>query len=104
MALTDEVLPLPPLSQVASPAPKYSSEVDPSAAGRRLKLLPVLFVTVFALLLASFPARNSDLWKHLAAGRELVGAPQELITAVQHPADHLDKTSWLYDVACYSLY
>ena len=35
-------------------------------------LLSVLFVCALAFLLASTPARNSDLWLHLASGRSLL--------------------------------
>jgi hypothetical protein len=49
----------------------------------------VLFVAVFAFLLGSFPARNTDLWMHLAAGRS---------------ADLLAGRTWLYALVCYGLY
>ena len=48
----------------------------------------VLFVTAFGLLLASFPARNSDLWKHLSRGREATAF------AAASP-------NWLYDLLSY---
>lgn len=41
----------------------------------RLEVLLWVVVAVLAFLLASFPARNSDLWTHLAAGRDLIGWP-----------------------------
>jgi hypothetical protein len=56
-------------------------------------LSPYLFVALFGLLLASSPARNPELWAHLAAGRALL-----------HGA--LDRVSptWLYDVVSYALF
>ncbi|MFO0846746.1 MAG: hypothetical protein U0797_31015, partial [Gemmataceae bacterium] len=52
-----------------------------------------LFVAVFGLLLGSFPARNPDLWGHLAAGRALAGGG----------IDRLGPT-WLYDLVSYGVY
>jgi tetratricopeptide (TPR) repeat protein len=51
----------------------------------------LLLVSLLALLLGSFPARNSDLWMHLAAGRRL--AQGELTSA-----------GWLYDLLSYGIY
>jgi tetratricopeptide (TPR) repeat protein len=51
-----------------------------------------LFVAAFGLLLASFPARNPDLWAHLAAGRALVRGSAERF-----------GPTWLYDVVSYGL-
>jgi tetratricopeptide (TPR) repeat protein len=55
----------------------------------------VLFVAAFALLLASFPARNSNLWGHLAVGRDL--AQGRFPDPRVHPP-------WLYDLLSYGLY
>ena len=46
----------------------------PAEAPRSLRSFDALLavcVVLFAFLAASFPARNSDLWLHLAAGRLL---------------------------------
>ncbi len=56
-------------------------------------IAPRLYVAALAFLLASFPARNLDLWSHLAAGR----------AAIAGNIAALNRT-WLYDVACYLLY
>jgi hypothetical protein len=53
----------------------------------------VLLVAAFGLLLASFPARNAELWAHLAAGRALVGGALERVSP-----------TWLYDVGCYGVF
>jgi hypothetical protein len=60
-------------------------------------LVPV--VALLAFLLASFPARNSDLWAHLAAGRSLLSGAAPTGTP-EARANH----GWLYDIACYGLY
>jgi hypothetical protein len=52
-----------------------------------------LFVAVFGLLLASSPARNPELWAHLAAGR----------TLLRGALDRVSPT-WLYDVVSYGLF
>jgi hypothetical protein len=51
-----------------------------------------LFVAVFGLLLASFPARYSELWAHLASGRALVHGALERVSP-----------TWLYDVVVWGL-
>jgi tetratricopeptide (TPR) repeat protein len=72
-----------------------------------LDALFVAIVLALAFLLASTPARNSDLWLHLASGRALIQG--------QHPrgSDPFASTtagvfwvnpSWLSDVALYELY
>jgi hypothetical protein len=52
-----------------------------------------LFVALFGLLLASFPARNTELWTHLTAGRTLVRGDIERVSP-----------TWLYDVVSFALY
>jgi len=52
-----------------------------------------LFVALFGLLLASFPARNPELWASLAGGRELL----------RGSFAHLSPT-WLYEVVSYGLF
>ena len=37
-------------------------------------LLAVL-VVLFAIVLAAVPIRNSDIWLHLATGRQLIAGP-----------------------------
>lgn len=44
-------------------------------------------IGVFGILLASFPARNLDLWTHLVAGRDLLSGQI--------------STTWLYDVGSF---
>src|SRR5436305_1893324 len=73
--------PMTPLDQI-TPGPQSSPGTPPQEEGpvdrtgvpssSRTNVLPVLLVSTLAFLLASFPARNTDLWMHLAAGRHLV--------------------------------
>src|SRR5437016_4945645 len=64
------------------PVPEFERRMP----GRSLSA--IISVTVFGLLLASFPARNSDLWQHLAQGR------QTAAFAAASP-------TWLYDLLTY---
>jgi hypothetical protein len=54
----------------------------------------VVLVVALGFLLASFPARNGDLWMHLAAGRALVGGGPRLP----------DGNGWAFDLLSYGLY
>jgi hypothetical protein len=65
---------------------------DSPPAGHPI-VLSALFLACLAFLLASFPARNSDLWMSLARGRAIVGG-----------AWSAASSSWLYDVLCYGMY
>jgi hypothetical protein len=59
-------------------------------------LITILFLCLFPALLASFPARNSDLWLHLAAGRRLAQGEWPPPAGAGH--------SWLYDLLSYGVY
>ena len=63
----------------------------------------VLLVLALAFLLASFPARNSDLWLHLAQGR-LLARGEHSFTDPPLPPGLPVNHSWLYDLLCYGLY
>ena len=98
MPLPEQLSPVAPISHATSapdPGPRNPASVPASG---RLSWGPLCFVAGFAFLLASFPARNSDLWLHLAAGRGLVQAPG-LISAMGEA-----RPGWLYDVLCYALF
>jgi len=93
-------LPPPPPRPAAKPAtwPEWYAGAD--------KLLVALAVAV-AFLAASFAARNSDLWVHLAAGKMLTageyrpGTDPFSYTAADRPwVNH----AWLFDLGCYVLY
>lgn len=62
----------------------------PSTSSAWLAGTFILLVAALGFLLASFPARNSDIWLHLARGRQ--------VTQGQF------NQGWLYDLLCYGLY
>jgi tetratricopeptide (TPR) repeat protein len=95
-----------PLDAPPSARP-YSQEVsmprpEPAATGQRWEL-PLLFVTALAFLLASFPARNADLWTHLVGGREAADL-RSLTATFQDPLHPQARPGWLYDLFCYALF
>jgi hypothetical protein len=60
-----------------------------------------------AFLLASFPARNSDAWRHLATGRALLQGSYHFGTdpfAYTTNGVYWANPSWLADVLAYGLY
>src|SRR5687767_11568996 len=63
--------------------------------------LLVLFIATFAFLLGSFPARNSDLWWHLAAGRDVARGQLPFDRSVLPSADPTAGPTWLYDLLSY---
>jgi len=104
MALTDE-LPFPPVPAHDDP----TAGTDPvdsieERARKRSKWIPVLFLSVFSALLASFPARNSDLWMHLAAGRELAQGHYSPDAISDPSAGRPVHSTWLYNLLSYGLY
>src|SRR5262245_37496290 len=67
MAPSDEPARTPCLAHDVPPDGERVRQLVP-----RYGMLPVALVAGLAFLLASFPARNNDLWMHLAAGRDLI--------------------------------
>src|SRR5713101_5952912 len=76
----DEVVPIVLISELPRKQdPSYSRRVQDldgpleasGGAMGRMGAILILLISIFALFLASFPARNSDIWMHLAAGRRL---------------------------------
>lgn len=63
----------------------------------------VLFFLVgfFALLLASFPERNSDIALHLAHGKELADSG---LAALGAPDAFGNHSTWLFDLFCYGVF
>lgn len=104
MALIDES----PIS--LAPAPTYP--IDPTrsialvenSSSHGVKWIPALFLSGFAALLASFPARNSDLWMHLAAGRDLFQGKFSANSVVSSLAGRPALSGWIYDLLVYGLY
>ena len=87
-----------------------SNELLPSAlpshpdASRRLSWAVLFFVSALAFLLASFPARNSDLWVHLAAGRRLAQGEYPSGAASRSSSDRRVNPAPLYDLVTYGVY
>jgi hypothetical protein len=70
-------------------------------------LVRAALVVALAFLLASFPARNSDAWRHLATGRAWVQGSYHLGTdpfAYTTDGVYWANPSWLADVFAYGLY
>src|SRR5579883_1246040 len=91
-----------------SPPPQPQPAGTPNAQGKQREWdrLLVLLVLVFAFLSASFLARNSDLWFHLASGRLLAKGqfsfgkdPFAYTTQQTYWANH----SWLFELTLYGL-
>jgi hypothetical protein len=73
-----------------------------SSSPRWLDAFLIVVIAALAFLLASFPARNADVWMHLVAGRDLVhGTPNSDAPAADPQG--LSKT-WLYDVLTYGVF
>ncbi|HZT81070.1 MAG TPA: hypothetical protein VFA26_12640, partial [Gemmataceae bacterium] len=66
--------------------------------------MAVPLVAALAFLLASFPARNSDLWAHLAAGRLLAGGDLSAATAPPPAPEGGVGQGWLYDLVSFAAY
>jgi hypothetical protein len=75
--------------------------------GRALTFLLVAVVLAFAFLAASFPAVNSDVWRHLAAGRLLRSGEYTFGTdpfAYTTQGVYWVNHAWLFDLASYLVY
>lgn len=99
--LSPSAIPLPPVPQPA--ADTLSKKQAPEPLGGLGWLPAILFVAAFGFLLASFPARNNDLWAHLARGRQLARAG-DLHALANNPLSPGTHSAWLYDLAVYGLY
>jgi tetratricopeptide (TPR) repeat protein len=70
-------------------------------------ILAFLMPLALVGLLASAPIRNSDVWLHLAAGKELYHGDIQFGTdpfALTTEGVHWVNTSWLFDLACYEAF
>jgi hypothetical protein len=86
------------------PAGAAPAEPVEGPSGGWALVLWALFLSLFAFLLASFPARNSDLWAHLAAGRRLVQGSAPVGAQLPPPAGLPLGRTWLYDLLGYGVY
>jgi hypothetical protein len=95
-----------PIALPPPPPPPAADTAGPPPAGRGWDRFLTFLVLVFAFLAASFLARNSDLWFHLAAGRLLAHGsftfgedPFAYTTRGVYWANH----AWLFDRLLYDL-
>src|SRR5215469_13221481 len=98
--------PAPPAAAVPSraEAPPPGSKAPPaSPPSPAMTLLALVVVSALGFLLASFPAHNTDLLAHLAAGRRLVGL-EISFTADPRITPYASSSSWLYDLITYLFY
>jgi tetratricopeptide (TPR) repeat protein len=99
-----EQKPDPDERKIPIPAVPRSSGTAESQRGRGLGAVFMILVLTLAFLAASFPARNSDLWFHLATGRLLAnrefsfGSDPFAYTTQVYWACH----SWLFDGALFA--
>jgi hypothetical protein len=84
---------VPPISPVQSPD---GSTRESAVTSSRLERMLIIPVALLAFLLASFPARNSDIWMHVAKGRLLTQEPFSAGASV--------NCFWLFDLVCFGLY
>src|SRR5262245_21668910 len=87
----------------AVPKPTPSDHAADTAPGRG-QWIAALYVFALAILLASFPARNSDVWRHVAAGRDLIESGDFAGIAGAFVHNSSVQQNWLYNLACYALY
>jgi tetratricopeptide (TPR) repeat protein len=88
-------MPTPDTPTLVSASTPRGGRLRAAAAG--------LFIFLFAFLLASFPARNPDLWGHLASGRDLAHGRVPAISA-SRAADGRADSTWVFDLACYAIF
>ncbi len=99
--------PTPPPADAAPPgpaAPKSAAWPEWFAA---VDVVLALVGVVLAFLLASFAARHSDLWLHLAGGRLISEGKLSLGSdplGFADPERPWVRTSWLFDLAAYLAY
>jgi hypothetical protein len=104
MTQSNEVCSVPlPSASIPLPQdnPKPSKEQPTS---QRRATLPMILVAILAFLLASFPARNSDVWLHLARGRLLAQGSFPTAMDSDLAFDLSGNQTWLYDLFCYGCY
>jgi hypothetical protein len=96
-----------PVSAPAPETPAVAAAHPPAAGAPVLDGLLAVVALVLAFLVASFPAGNSDLWQHLAAGRLVADwkfpfgtDPFSSLT----PAPSWVNHAWLADLLLYALY
>ncbi len=97
----DVRIPLP--AEPWAPPPERRPPAREAESGRLGGAL-VFLVAALAFLLASFPARNGDLWLHLAAGRLLAHGESPFAAGAGLPVNVPAGPGWAYDLLTYALY
>ncbi len=99
--MTDPV----PLPTLTTAAPSTSPPTSPAPRRRWPDAVLAVLVVAFAFLAASFAARNSDVWLHLATGRAIAQGkstfgvdPFSYTTRGVYWVNH----AWLFDLALYA--
>ncbi|HEY7326439.1 MAG TPA: hypothetical protein VH592_02285, partial [Gemmataceae bacterium] len=101
MTQSNEVFPVP-LPSASVPLPEGSPKpAGDNPTGQRLGTLLMFLVAILAFLLASFPARSSDVWLHLARGRLLTQGSLPSAMDSDLAFDLSGNQTWLYDLFCY---
>jgi hypothetical protein len=99
--------PVPHSEEVRLPAPAGSPSTVAEKGAARWDRLRAGLVVVLGFFLASFPAVNSDAWRHLATGRALLegnyhfGTDPFCYTTEGH---YWTNPSWLADLLAYGTY
>lgn len=96
-----------PLTPIPQPSGLTLNTTDGSRSALRMGMLLAALVVVLAFLLASSPARSSDFWRHLAAGRSLLERGNEAgVDPFTYTSDGSSwvNHSWLYDLVGYGVF
>jgi tetratricopeptide (TPR) repeat protein len=94
-----------PVPSTSIPLPEGSpKDATEKPTGKRLGTLLMFLVAILAFLLASFPARNSDVWLHLARGRLLAQGISPSSTDPDLAFELSGNQTRLYDLLCYGCY
>ncbi|MBM4067402.1 MAG: hypothetical protein FJ271_00450 [Planctomycetes bacterium] len=96
--------PDPATQDIPIPLPVHAPLPPPGQTRDVLERLFVILVLLLAFLLGSSPSRTSDLWLHLASGRQLLDGNAGFgVEAFTFPQDgvYWVNSSWLFDVAAY---
>jgi hypothetical protein len=88
------------LSNELSPSPLSAPRQDSWRSG----WAALIFVALFAFLLAAFPARNSGLWLHLAEGRRLADGAYSAAADSRSSANPDVPATALYDLITFGVY
>ncbi len=100
----------PETADAAPPVPAVPTGPKPAAWPEWFAAVDVVLAlvgVVLAFLLASFAARHSDLWLHLAGGRLIAEGKLHLGSdplSFADPERPWVRTSWLFDLAAYLAY